>query len=192
VETTPGCIPGGARCYVALLVSAAWRSIIRLTMRVCGQAEDCLCYRLAAHHSLAEYRSLAAKQKRCPRRVRYQEVLDVTLRYFFRLVWRSIIRLTMRVCGQPKDCLSCVIGSSCPLAALLNTEACCKPGGEGRVWIRYRAVKSLLFSPQPGGNRHDQRLLDAMRRGLGSFRPFTDVVTHLSVLRAVRAAQNRA
>src|SRR6266508_4327188 len=107
-------------------------------------------------------------------------------------------------------------------------EPCCKPGGEGRVWIRYRAVKSLLFSPQPGGNRHDQRLLDAMRRGLGSFRkessvmsiwsshmvrsrggslargselwpvsgsplvPFADVVTRLSVLRAVRAARNRA
>ena len=39
----------------------------------------------------------------------YQEVLDVTLRYLFRPAWRSIIRLTMRVCGQAKDCLSCCI-----------------------------------------------------------------------------------
>src|SRR5215207_150237 len=45
-----------------------------------------------------------------PRLAAYQEVLDVTLRYFFRPAWRSIIRLTMRVCGQAKDCLSCVIG----------------------------------------------------------------------------------
>jgi hypothetical protein len=53
----------------------------------------------------------------------YQEVLNVTLRYFFRPAWRSIIRLTMRVCDQAKDCLSCVIGSSCAPAALLNTGA---------------------------------------------------------------------